>query len=176
MTFVVRAANAQALAGPAAAAVREIDPSQPVADVRPLASVVADATAKPRLGAVLGLALGLVALIVSIVGVYGVINHGVAQRVREFAVRMALGARPRSILALVLREGLGVTVAGLAAGLALGPAAGRALGSALYGTGAADWRAYAASAAVLALAAAAACYLPARRASRSDPMAVLRTE
>jgi len=176
MTFVVRAANAQALAGPAVAAVREIDPSQPVADVRPLASVVADATAKPRLGAVLGLALGLVALIVSIVGVYGVINHGVAQRVREFAVRMALGARPRSILAMVLREGLGVTVAGLAAGLALGPAAGRALGSALYGTGAADWRAYAASAAVLALAAAAACYLPARRASRSDPMAVLRSE
>jgi len=176
MTFVLRAPNAAALAAAVTGAVHEIDPSQPVADVRPLSAVVSGTMARPRLGAMLGLSLGVLALIVAVIGVYGVINHGVGQRVREFAVRLALGARPGSILVLVMREGLGVTVAGLAAGLALGPVAARGLGSAMYGMDAAGWPAYAASGAVLAAAAAVACYLPARRASRSDPMAALRSE
>ena len=132
--------------------------------------------AKPRLSAVLGSALGFLALVVAVLGVYGVISYGVAQRVREFAVRLALGANPRSILRLVMREGLGVTGVGLLAGLGLGPALAGVLGAALYGVGGTDWRPYLASAVVLTLAAAAACYVPARRASRSDPMTVLRSE
>jgi putative ABC transport system permease protein len=104
MTFVVRA-GAASLAPSAIAAIREIDPSQPVADVIPMDAVVARTTARPRLSAVLGSALGVLALVVAILGVDGVISYGVAQRVREFAVRLALGAKPGSILFLVMREG-----------------------------------------------------------------------
>jgi putative ABC transport system permease protein len=118
----------------------------------------------------------VLALLVSVLGVYGLISYGVAQRVREFAVRLALGARPGSILVLVMREGLGVTGVGLALGLALGPAAAGAMSAAMYGVGGADWRTYLAAGAVLVVSAAAACYVPARRASRSDPMTVLRSE
>ena len=160
----------------ATAAIHEIDPAQPVAELAPLSTIVSKTMAKPRLGAVMGLSLGALALIVAVLGVYGVMSYGVAQRVREFAVRLALGAPPRSILALVMREGLIVTGLGLVGGLTLGPAAAGALRSALYGVGGNDWRAYAAAAFVLAASAALACYLPARRASRGDPMSVLRSE
>jgi putative ABC transport system permease protein len=160
----------------AAAAIHEIDPAQPVAEMAPLEAVVSQTMAKPRLGAVLGSALGILALIVAVLGVYGVISYGVAQRVREFAVRLALGARPGSILVLVMREGFGVTIVGLAAGLAFGPAAARAMSAAMYGVGGTGWLAYAAAGAILAAAAATACYVPARRASRGDPMTVLRSE
>jgi putative ABC transport system permease protein len=139
-------------------------------------AVVARTTARPRLSAVLGSALGVLALVVAILGVYGVISYGVAQRVREFAVRLALGAKPGSILFLVMREGLAVTGVGLVAGLSLAPALAKAMSAALYGVGGHDWRAYLAAGAILALSAAVACYVPARRASRSDPMTVLRSE
>jgi putative ABC transport system permease protein len=139
-------------------------------------AIVARTLARPRLSAVLGSALGALALVVAILGVYGVISYGVAQRVREFAVRLALGATPGSIRLLVLREGLGVTGVGLIAGLTLGPAAAGTLSAVLYGVGGNDWRVYVTAAAVLALSAAVACDVPARRASRSDPMTVLRSE
>lgn len=177
MTFVVRGgAAAASLAPPATAAIREIDPSQPVADLVPMDAIVARTTARPRLSAVLGSALGTLALVVAILGVYGVVSYGVAQRVREFAVRLALGAKPGSILFLVMREGAGVTGVGLLAGLGLAPALANVLSAALYGVGGHDWRAYLAAGAILAVSAAIACYVPARRASRSDPMSVLRSE
>ena len=174
MTFVVRGDGD--LAAAAAAAIHEIDPAQPVAEVAPLSTIVSRTMAKPRLGAALGASLGILALVVAVLGVYGVISYGVARRVREFAVRLALGARPRSILILVMREGFGVTVVGLTAGLAVAPAASRAMSAAMYGVGGTGWFAYAAAGAVLAAAVAAACYVPARRASRGDPMTVLRSE
>ena len=177
MTFVVRTRSAAATLAPAAlAAIHEIDPSQPAAEVLPMDDVIGRTMARQRLSAVLGSALGLLALIVAVLGVYGVISYGVARRVREFAVRLALGANPGSILRLVMREGLGVTSVGLLAGLGLAPALGGVLGAALYGVDGTDWRPYLASGIILTLSAAAACYVPARRASRSDPMNVLRSE
>jgi putative ABC transport system permease protein len=177
MTFVVRSAGTpSSLAGPAAAAIQSIDPAQPVAAVASMEQVVGQTFARPRLSAMLASALGLLALMVSVVGVYGVLSYGVSQRVREFAVRLALGARPAQILSLVLREGVLVTLVGLATGFALAPLAARMLAAALFGVGPTDAPAYAAAGALLASAAAFACYLPARRASRSDPMSVLGTE
>jgi putative ABC transport system permease protein len=177
MTFVIRSAGTPAsLAGPATAAIQSIDPAQPIADVTPMEQVVGQTLARPRLSAMLASALGALALIVAVVGVYGVLSYGVSQRVREFAVRLAIGARPVQILVLVLREGILVTMAGLAIGFALAPLAAGTLAAALFGVGPTDRLAYAAAAAVLLTAATLACYLPARRASRSDPMSVLRTE
>jgi putative ABC transport system permease protein len=177
MTFAIRtAARPASLAGPAAAAIQSIDPAQPIANVAPMENVVSHTLARPRLSAMLASALGLLALVVSVVGVYGVLSYAVSQRVREFAVRLAIGARPGQILLLVLREGVFATLAGLAIGFALAPLAARSLAAALFGVGPTDTLAYAAAAIVLVTAATVACYLPARRASRSDPMSVLRTE
>jgi putative ABC transport system permease protein len=177
MTFVVRTGiTPSSLAGAASAAIQSIDPAQPLADVAPMEAVVGHPLARPRLSALLASALGLLALVVSAVGVYGVLSYGVSQRVREFAVRLALGARPGQVLSLVLREGVLVTLAGLAIGFALGPVAARTLAAALFNVGPTDAIAYAAAACVLATAATFACYIPARRASRSDPMSVLRSE
>jgi predicted permease len=177
MTFVVRTETTpSSLAGAASAAIQSIDPAQPLADVAPMEAVVRHTLARPRLSALLSSALGLLALVVSAVGVYGVLSYGVSQRVREFAVRLALGARPGQVLSLVLREGILVTCAGLAIGFALGPLAARTLAAALFGVGPTDAIAYAVAASVLATAATFACYIPARRASRSDPMSVLLSE
>ncbi len=176
MTFVVRAERAADLASPAAAAIQSIDPGQPVADLALMTDIAGRSVARPRLAAALAFALGLMALVISVVGVYGVLSYSVSQRVREFAVRLAIGATPRKILALVFKEGAAVTIAGIAAGFAVAPSAATVLAAALFGVGATDLAAYASAGAALALAAAVACYIPAHRASRSDPMSVLRSE
>jgi predicted permease len=175
MTFVVRADRSPlALADAAAAAIHAIDPKQPTADVAAMQNVVDRAVARPRLSAALAAVLGLIALAVSVVGVYGVLSYGASQRVKEFAVRMALGARPASIVGLVAREGVLVTAVGLGAGFVIAPTAAQALSAALYGIGPTDRIAYAAAGLVLASAAAIASLVPARRACRTDPMRVLR--
>jgi predicted permease len=175
MTFVVRSsASPLAVVGPAAGILRGIDPKQPMADVETMDAIVGRAVARPRLSAALAAALGFIALIVSVVGVYAVLSYGVSQRVKEFGVRIALGARPVSIVRLVAQEGAAVTIAGLAVGLVLAPTATQALNAALYGVGPTDPVAFAAAAAVLCAAAAVACLLPALRASQADPMRVLR--
>jgi ABC-type antimicrobial peptide transport system permease subunit len=156
--------------------IHDIDPKQPLADVEPMDAIVARALARPRLSAALALVLGLIALAVSVIGVYGVLSYAVSQRVKEFAVRLALGAGPRSIVRLVLFEGAVVTLAGLAAGFAVAPTAAQALNAALYGVGPTDLVAYAAAAFALCGTAAIACLLPALRASQADPMIVLRND
>jgi putative ABC transport system permease protein len=176
MTMVLRGRNAAALTTAAAAAIQAIDPAQPIADVAPMIRVAERAIARPRLAAVLASALGIIALAVAVVGVYGVLSYGVSQRVREFALRLAIGATPLRIVALVFKEGALVTVTGIAIGCAVAPSAAKLLASALFGVGPTDLPAYAAAALALGAAAAVACYIPARRASRSDPMSVLRSE
>jgi ABC-type antimicrobial peptide transport system permease subunit len=118
--------------------------------------------------------VGIVATLLAAVGLYGVVAYAVGRRTREIGIRMALGAAPGGVLGMVMRQGLGLAGAGIAAGLLLAFLAARAIAAALYGVGAADPLAWGGAVAVLLSAAALANYLPARRASRLDPSVALR--
>jgi putative ABC transport system permease protein len=129
-----------------------------------------------RMGGRLLTTFGGLALILAVVGVYGVKSYVVSRRTREIGIRMALGARPTSVLWLVLREGVWLTAIGLAIGLPLAALAGSALGGMLYQVSPLDPVVFAVAPLVLALAATTACYLPARRATHIMPLTALRTE
>ncbi len=129
-----------------------------------------------RMGGRLLTTFGGLALLLAVVGVYGVKSYVVSQRTREIGIRMALGARPASVLWLVLREGVWLTAMGLVIGLPLAALAGGALSGLLYQVSPLDPVVFAAAPLVLAVAAVAACYLPARRATRIMPLTALRTE
>jgi putative ABC transport system permease protein len=116
------------------------------------------------------------ALLLAAVGIYGVMNFAVAQRFHEFGLRMALGARGSNILSMVLREGGTLAIIGMAFGLAGAYLVGRAMHSTLYGVSAMDIGSFGAAALTLLAAALLACYLPARRAAKVDPMVALRCE
>ena len=120
--------------------------------------------------------IGLIATILAATGLYGVIAYAVTRRTREIGIRLAVGAAPRGVLGMVMRQGLRVAGTGLAIGAILSWFAARAISSALYGVGATDARAWVGASAVLLAAAALANYIPARRASRVDPSLALRTE
>jgi len=177
MTLLLRAAgDPMALAAAAAAVVRDIDPNQPVAEIRTMEEVVANTVARPRLlvyllGGFAGMALLLAAL-----GLYGVISHSVTQRRHEIGVRVALGAAHRDVLRLIVQQGMGLTVIGLLVGLLAALAATRVMGSLLFETGASDPLTLSGVSAFLAMVALIACYVPARRATRVDPMVALRVE
>jgi len=136
-----------------------------------------DATLLPaRLAAqTIGL-VGLVAMILAAIGLYGVIAYAVGRRTREIGIRMALGAAPGNVLGMVMRQGLGIAGTGILIGLVLSWVAARTIASALYGVGAADPAAWAGAVIVLLGAAALANFLPARRAARVDPSTALRTQ
>jgi ABC-type antimicrobial peptide transport system permease subunit len=118
----------------------------------------------------------LIAVVLAAVGIFGVMSHAVAQRTREIGVRMALGARPRDVLGAVVGQGLRLTLLGLALGLVGSIALGRALRSLLYGVTPTDPATYAAVSLLLGGIALLACWVPARRATRVDPMQALRSE
>ena len=156
------------------AAVQQIDAEQAVSDVRTL-DEWRDRALQPRRTPTALIALfGAVALVLSAIGIYGVLAFGVAERTREFGIRQALGADRRSILSLVLGHGLRTTATGVVLGLAGALALTRYLQSLLFGVGAHDAAVYAAVPVIVLVVAAAACYIPANRATRVDPMAALR--
>jgi ABC-type antimicrobial peptide transport system permease subunit len=138
--------------------------------------IVSGAVSAPRAVTSLFSAFAALALVLGIVGIYGVISFFVSQRTREIGVRMALGAQPADVLKLVIREGLSLTLMGVAVGLAAAFALTRFLGSLLYGVSASDPLNFASVAALFAGVALAACYIPARRAMRVDPIVALRYE
>ena len=158
------------------AEVKKLDPNLPLFDVRPVSEHLKLAVFIPRLAStVLGL-FGVLALLLAIVGLYSVVALGVAQRTREIGVRVAMGATRRDILRLVLRQGMKLTIIGLAAGLALSVAAAQALRSQLIGVGPTDIISFAGTSTVLLVVALLACAIPARRAARLDPVRALRLD
>jgi putative ABC transport system permease protein len=164
------------LAGAIRSQVRALDPEQPLADVRAMENLVGASLAPRRFYLLLlGLFSGL-ALLLAAFGIYGVASYSAAQRTHEIGIRMALGAEPSRMLRLVLRQGAVLAASGVALGLALAAALTRVLATLLYGISATDPRIFAAVASILMLVALAACYLPARRATRIAPMEALRYE
>jgi predicted permease len=165
-----------ALAGAVRAVVRAVDGDLLVTGVTTMDAVVQGALGGARFGMQLLTGFALTALALAALGTYGVLAFMVGGRTREIGVRMALGARARDVLGLVLGQGLKPVAAGLAAGLAGSLVLGRALSTLLFGVAPHDALTMAGAAAVLAAAAAVACYVPARRAARLDPAAALRRE
>jgi predicted permease len=129
-----------------------------------------------RLGASLAGQLGILGLLLAVAGVYGVVSFVVTQRTREIGIRAALGANPRAIVWLVMRHGATLIITGVLAGLLASFALGHAVGHLLVGVSSTDPATYGAAAAILSCAAFLACYIPARRAARVDPMVALRHE
>jgi len=166
--------DAAALSGGLRAAMRDIDRDQPLARVRTMEEAMAESVSQPRLRTLLLTLLSGVALALSLVGVYGVMAYAVGERTHEIGVRIALGAAPGDIRALVVGEGSKLAAIGIAIGLVGALAASRAIGALLYGISATDPATFVASAMGLAAAALAAAYGPARRASRIDPVLLLR--
>jgi putative ABC transport system permease protein len=154
----------------------EVDPNQPAGRIQSLEQYRADSIAAPRLIAnLLGL-FALLALAIAAAGIGGVMSLAVSQRVHEIGVRMAIGARPAEIVRMILGQGMGLALVGVAIGLATAFGLTRAVKSLLFEVAPDDPTTFVAVAAVLASAALAACYLPARRAARVDPLRALRSE
>ena len=176
-TLVVRSKSNPA---PLISAVRQqfaqLDPTLPVSGILTMDEVVSTAVAQPRLVMqFVGVFAGL-ALLLAAIGIYAVMAYSVNQRRQEMGIRMALGAQPRHILKLIVGQGMGLTLAGVLLGLAASFALTRLLATLLFGTGATDPLAFTLAAVFLASAAFLACYIPARRATRTDPMLALRYE
>jgi len=156
------------------AAVRGIDSGIPIHDVRVMDDLVADVLAPRRFSLILLLVFGGVALVLTVVGLYGLIAYSVTQRTQELGIRIAMGATPGAVLRMVVGEGFKLTVLGIGCGLAGALLLSRALASLLYGVSATDPTTYLCGALLLALVGLAACYVPARRATRVSPIVALR--
>ncbi|HEX5635237.1 MAG TPA: FtsX-like permease family protein, partial [Gemmatimonadales bacterium] len=156
--------------------VKAVDPDLPVYAVRPFDEVLAAANATRRFVMLLVGLFGLTALLLAALGIYGVIAYAVSQQQREIGIRIALGARPGSVVRMVLADGLRLTLVGVAVGLAGALATTRLLSGLLFGVGASDPLTFGAIVAVLAVVALAACWIPARRAAAVNPLVALRSE
>jgi predicted permease len=154
----------------------EVDPTVPISGATTLDEIVGDSVAARRFTMLLLAALAVVALILALAGIYGVLSYAVSQRRSEMGLRMALGASGRSVLRLVMLQGMRPVVIGLAVGIVGALALSRFMTSLLFGMTPADWPTYTAVAALLAGAAVLACYVPARDALSVDVTATLRDE
>ncbi len=156
--------------------VGEMSNEQMIYNPGTLESAVSDSLAQRRFAMVLLAAFALLALLLASVGIYGVIAYVVSQRTQEIGIRMALGAQRKDVLRLMLWEGMRLALMGVGIGIASGLALTRLMAQMLYGISATDPLTFSAVATILMLVAIAACYLPARRATRIDPMQALRSE
>jgi putative ABC transport system permease protein len=175
MTLVVRTAGGPGEMAPAVRRVlREIDPDQPVSEVRTMDQVMAEAVGRNRFNTLLlGLFAGLATLLAA-VGIFGVMSSSVTLRTREIGLRVALGARQGQVLTLILKQGLLLTLTGIVLGLAGALALTRLLAGLLFGVGSTDPATFTAIALLLTMVSVIACYIPARRAARVDPLIALR--
>jgi putative ABC transport system permease protein len=177
MTFVVRSASAsQPLVSAVREKIRSIDPDLPVDGVQSLDKLVSDSVGQPRLLMGLVAAFAGLAMLLAAIGIYGVMAYSVSQRLREMGIRMALGAAPRDILRLVVNQGMRLVLAGIAIGFLASLWLSKFLASELFATQPKDPLTFSLMALLLAGVALAACWIPARRAMRVDPMVALRYE
>jgi len=158
------------------ALVRQLNPNLPISQAMPLTQVTAVGLIPQRIAAAVAGSLGLVGLLLAAIGIYGVTSYSVARRVREIGIRVALGADGHSVLRLILRQGLVLTLAGIGIGLAAGVLVSLVLRSLLLGIAAVDPITFAGGSALFLAVALAAAYFPARRATKVDPMVALRAE
>jgi putative ABC transport system permease protein len=177
MNLVLRAsADPASLAAAIRSAVHAVDPDQPVANVKLMSQIFAESVAKPRFNYLLLTIFAAIALILSATGVYGVMAYAVEQRTREMGIRLALGAQPKDVLKLVIRQGMRSVLAGVALGLAGAFALSRVMATLLFEVRPTDPATFIGVAGLLATVALLACYLPARRATKVDPVIALRDE
>ena len=171
-----QAGDPRSLASVVREQLNEVDPSLPLADVRLMEDVLMRAQARPRFLTLLLSLFSGVALAIATVGIYGVVSYSVARRTKEFGLRMVLGAQGGDVLGLVMKQGAAMVAIGVVAGLATAFALTRLMASLLFGVTATDLPTFAGVTVLLFAIALAACYLPARRATRVDPIQTLRYE
>ncbi len=170
------AADPLSLASAARFEISQLDPELPIAQISTMEQRLATAVAQPRFRTLLIALFAAVALILACVGIYGVMSYSVMQRTHEIGVRMALGAQAGDVLKMVIGQGLTVAATGVVIGLAASFVLTRLMSSLLFGVKATDPATFITTALLLALTALMACYIPARRATKVDPMAALRYE
>jgi putative ABC transport system permease protein len=177
MAFVMKTApEPTALTSAVRSSLVGIDPQQPVYAIEPMAKLIDGSVAPRRFVMSLIGSLALVALALALVGIYSVISFSVSERTREIGIRMALGAKRADVLRMVLGQGMRISAAGIVAGVAIAFALTRLLTTLLFEVSATDPKTFGLIAALLALVALLACYIPARRATKVDPLVALRSE
>jgi putative ABC transport system permease protein len=174
--FVRTTANPSALAAPIRTVVAEVDRNQPVANIKTMTDVVADTIAPRKFNMLLFVLFAVIATVLAALGIYGVIAYTVAERTHEVGIRMALGAQKSDVLGLIIKTGVMLTLIGVAMGLAIALALTHLMTTLLFGITPNDATTFAAVSAFLILIALIACYVPARRATKVDPLVALRHE
>jgi putative ABC transport system permease protein len=165
-----------AMANAVRAEVRQIDKDQPVSQIRTMQQVVASVIAPQRFATWLLALFAASAMVLAIIGVYSVTAYSVTQRTQEIGIRMALGARPQDVLKLVVRQGMGVVLIGVALGLTCAFSLTRVMSNLLYGVSAADMLTYSLVTSLLSGAALLACFFASRKATKVDPIIALRRD
>ena len=177
MFVVVRTSfEPSAAAGAVRNVVSSVDPDQPISSVRTMEDRIGESLARRRFNTLLLTLFGVLAVTLAAIGVYGIVAFAVAQRTHEIGVRLALGARPRHVLAMLVADGMTLVVAGAALGVAGAAAVTRVMAGQLFGISTTDAATFAIVTIVLSLVGCCACIVPARRAIDLDPVATLRTE
>jgi putative ABC transport system permease protein len=177
MTVIVKgSSDPNMLISSMRAAVKQIDPDQPIYSPRTMDELRAESVASERLNLMLLSIFAGIALVLAIVGIYGVMSYSVTQRTHEIGIRMAIGARPRDVFAMILGHGMKLTLIGVVIGLALAFAATRLMGTMLFGVAPTDLTTFSVISVLLISVAALACYLPGRRATKVEPTISLRYE